>query len=92
LDIAALGRLVEAVQSRLGVSAAPCLASDALVPLKSPKVWKEWDMNVDKKWLSPKFRKDAKKIEDVVVRISQEDREKLVTLQATGGKVRLRRT
>ena len=55
--------------------------------LEPPKVWKEWDMDVDEKWLGPKFRKDAKKIEDAVARISQEDREKLATLQAAGGKV-----
>ena len=56
-------------------------------PFKSPNVRKEWDMDVDEKWLGPKFRKDAKKIEDAVARISQEDREKLATLQAAGGKV-----
>ena len=44
-------------------------------------------MDVDKKWLGPKFRKDAKKIEDAVARISQEDREKLAALQEAGGKV-----
>jgi len=55
--------------------------------LEPPKVWKEWDMDVDKKWLGPKFRKDAKKIEDAVARISQEDREKLAALQEAGGKV-----
>ena len=55
--------------------------------LEPPKVWKEWDMDVDKKWLGHKFRKDAKKIEDAVARISQEDRERLAALQEAGGKV-----
>ena len=44
-------------------------------------------MDVDKKWLGPKFQKDAKKIEEAVARISQEDREKLAALQEAGGKV-----
>jgi glycyl-tRNA synthetase len=55
--------------------------------LEPPKVWEEWDMDVDKKWLGPKFRKDAKKIEEAVARISQGAREKLASVQKDGGKV-----
>jgi len=44
-------------------------------------------MDVDKKWLGPKFRKDAKKIEEAVARISQGAREKLASVQKDGGKV-----
>ncbi|PUU75156.1 hypothetical protein B9Z19DRAFT_1154796 [Tuber borchii] len=45
------------------------------------------DIDVDMKWLGPKFRKDDKKIENAVARISQEDRERLAALQEAGGKV-----
>ncbi|CUS08852.1 unnamed protein product [Tuber aestivum] len=55
--------------------------------LEPPKVWEEWDMDVDKKWLGPKFRKDARKIEEAVAGISQEERERLSAVQKAGGKV-----
>ena len=45
--------------------------------LDPPKVWEEWDVEVSKKWLGPKFRKDAKKVEEAIARISQDDRERL---------------
>ena len=44
-------------------------------------------MDIDKRWLGPKFRKDAKKIEDAVARIPQDDSEKLAAVQEAGGKV-----
>ena len=49
-------------------------SSESLGP---PKVWEEWDVEVSKKWLGPKFRKDAKKVEEAIARISQDDRERL---------------
>jgi glycyl-tRNA synthetase len=55
--------------------------------LEPPKVWEEWDMEVDKKWLGPKYRKDAKKVEEAISNISQEDREKLSQVQKNGSKV-----
>ncbi|TGZ84104.1 glycyl-tRNA synthetase-like protein [Ascodesmis nigricans] len=52
--------------------------------LEIPKVWEEWDMDVDKKWLGPRFKKDAKKVETVIESISQEEREKLAAKQKAG--------
>ena len=49
--------------------------------LEPPKVWEEWNMDIDKRWLGTKVRNDSKKIEDAVARISQEDREKLAAVQ-----------
>jgi len=55
--------------------------------LAVPEVWEEWDVEVDKKWLGPRFRKDAKKVEAFIESISQEDREKLAQKQAAGEKL-----
>lgn len=55
--------------------------------LEVPRVWEEWDVDVDKKWLGPRFRGDAKKVEEAVAKISQEEREKLAGLLKKGGKV-----
>lgn len=55
--------------------------------LDPPEVWEEWDVEVDKKWLGPKFRKDAKKVEDAIAKTSQEDREQLAKEQEAGGQV-----
>ncbi|KAI5802893.1 glycyl-tRNA synthetase [Pyronema domesticum] len=55
--------------------------------LENPVVWEEWDVDVDKKWMGPRFRKDAKKVEETIEAISQADREILAAKQAAGEKV-----
>ncbi|KAL7269613.1 Glycine--tRNA ligase 1, mitochondrial [Rhizina undulata] len=55
--------------------------------LETPKVWEEWDVDVDKKWMGPKFRKDAKKVEEAIAALCQEERERLAGVQKAGGKV-----
>lgn len=55
--------------------------------LEVPRVWEEWDVDVDKKWLGPKFKKDAKKVEEAVAKLSQGEREKLAEVFKNGGKV-----
>lgn len=58
--------------------------------LEVPRVWEEWDIDVDKKWLGPRFRGDAKKVEKAVSNISQEEREKLAGLLKKGEKVMIK--
>ena len=55
--------------------------------LEGPKIWEEWDMGIDKRWLGLKFRNDAKKREDAVAQIPQEDRQRLAAVQEAGGEV-----
>lgn len=58
--------------------------------LEVPRVWEEWDVDVDKKWLGPRFRGDAKKVEEAVTKIPQQEREKLAGLLKNGEKVMVR--
>lgn len=55
--------------------------------LEVPRVWEEWDVDVDKKWLGPRFRGNAKKVEEAVAKIPQQEREKLANLLKNGEKV-----
>lgn len=57
--------------------------------LEVPKVWEEWDIDLDKKWLGPKFRGDAKKVEEAVAKIPQEERERLAGV-IKGGKITIK--
>lgn len=52
--------------------------------LDKPIEWEEWDVDVDKKWMGPRFRKDAKKVEQAIEAISQAQREVLATQKAHG--------
>jgi glycyl-tRNA synthetase len=52
--------------------------------LEKPIVWEQWDVDVDKKWLGPSFRKDAKKVEDAIAATSQADREVLAAKKKDG--------
>lgn len=55
--------------------------------LEVPRVWEEWDVDVDKKWLGPRFKKDAKKVEGAIANISQEERRKLASVLGRGERV-----
>ncbi|KAF8244714.1 glycyl-tRNA synthetase [Wilcoxina mikolae CBS 423.85] len=57
--------------------------------LEEPIVWEEWDVDVDKKWMGPRFRKDAKKIEEAIAAIPQPEREILAALQKDGQPVKI---
>lgn len=57
--------------------------------LEVPKVWEEWDIDLDKKWLGPKFRGNAKKVEEAVAKIPQEERERLAGV-IKGGKITIK--
>lgn len=58
--------------------------------LETPKVWEEWDIDVDKKWLGPRFKKNAKKVEEAIAKVSQQEREKLAGILKGGGKVTIK--
>jgi len=55
--------------------------------LETPKVWTEWDFDVDSKWMGPKFRKDKAAVEKAIAETSQADREILASNKANGEKV-----
>ncbi|KAI5840467.1 hypothetical protein DFP73DRAFT_517309 [Morchella snyderi] len=55
--------------------------------LEVPKVWEQWDIVVDKKWLGPRFKKDAKKVEEAIEKVPQEEREKMAATLKEGGKI-----
>lgn len=57
--------------------------------LEEPIVWEEWDVDVDKKWMGPRFRKDAKKVEEAIAAIPQPEREILAALQKDGRPVKV---
>ncbi|KAI5790286.1 glycyl-tRNA synthetase [Geopyxis carbonaria] len=52
--------------------------------LETPVVWEEWDVDVDKKWLGPKFKKDAKAVEAAIEALTQAEREVLASKQSAG--------
>ena len=52
--------------------------------LEKPVEWEEWDIDVDKKWMGPRFRKDAKKVEQVIEAIPQAQREILAAEKTDG--------
>lgn len=53
--------------------------------LKEPRKIEEWQIDVNKKKLGPKFRKDAKAVEDAIESLTQDVREKLsLDLQKEG--------
>lgn len=43
--------------------------------LEVPVVWEEWDVDVNQKWLGPKFRKDAKIVNEAIEALTQAERE-----------------
>lgn len=45
------------------------------VPLDQPLKFEEWQVDIDKKKLGPRFRKDAKKVEEAIEALSQAQRE-----------------
>lgn len=55
--------------------------------LPEPKIFKEYQIDLNKKKLGPRFRKDAKAIESAVEALSQEIREKLSLELASSGKI-----
>ncbi|KAF8537144.1 glycyl-tRNA synthetase [Trichophaea hybrida] len=57
--------------------------------LEEPIVWEEWDVDVDKKWMGPRFRKDAKKVEEAIAAIPQLERKILAALQKDGQPVKI---
>ena len=57
--------------------------------LEDPVVWEEWDVDVDKKWLGPRFRGGAKKVEEAIAALPQARREILAALQKNGQPVKI---
>jgi glycyl-tRNA synthetase len=57
--------------------------------LETPVVREEWDVDVDKKWMGPYFRKDASKVQAAVDALTQAHREILATQQANGEPVKI---
>lgn len=57
--------------------------------LENPVVWEEWDVDVDKKWLGPRFKKDAKKVEEAIDALPQARREILAALQKNNQAVKI---
>lgn len=57
--------------------------------LETPIVWEEWDVDVDKKWMGPRFRKDAAKVQAAIDATPQAEREVLAAQQANGQPVKI---
>lgn len=57
--------------------------------LEEPIVWEEWDIDVDRKWMGPRFRGDAKKVDEAIALIPQAEREILAAKKANGQPVNI---
>jgi glycyl-tRNA synthetase len=51
--------------------------------LETPIVWEEWDIDVNKKWMGPRFRGDASKVQAAIDAIPQAQREILAAQKPT---------
>ncbi|PWN23394.1 putative glycine--tRNA ligase GRS1 [Microstroma glucosiphilum] len=52
--------------------------------LKEPKVYEKWVANIDRKSLGPKFKKDAKAVEEAITALEQEQLESLSSALKNG--------
>jgi glycyl-tRNA synthetase len=57
--------------------------------LDEPRIFEEWQIDIERKKFGPLFKKDAKTIENALEATSQEEREKLAKELTEGGKISL---
>ncbi|CAO1620279.1 unnamed protein product [Sympodiomycopsis kandeliae] len=53
-------------------------------PLKEPKIYEKWVADIDKKLMGPKFKKDAKKVEEAIANLDESQLESLASQLKNG--------